>query len=377
MKKTAPTLAALALLTGTAAFAQTSSVTIAGRVDMGPQYVDTGVNKTTRVDSGTYTASRLILRGNEDLGDGLSAQFYLEHRFNADTGAAQSAAKFWNAGSYVGLSSKDWGTITLGRQYTPIFWSFLFADDTGPMKLHGYSALQSVQRSNFARIRASASPIKSAGSLDTISGGVYSLGITSAFEDNQIVYKTPTFGGGFTAMISAEAPEGYAAGSGKLFSGNVEYRNGPLYASVAATTKQGAVPAGGGLKQRVSEQLASAMYEVVPGFKLWGNIHPWQMKSVASTELKGNDWMLGASYWFPQSELWINFASKKLKNCTDCDSSGWGIGYHYFLSKRTELYASIAQVSNDANSANTLNGFAPDNFGLKVRATSVGIATTF
>ncbi|MFT3814355.1 MAG: porin [Acidovorax sp.] len=373
MKKIAPLLA-LALGSATA-FAQ-SNVTLAGRVDMGVQNVNTGVNTTTRMDSGTYTASRLILRGNEDLGGGLSALFYLENRFNADTGAPQSASKFWNAGSYVGLSSKSYGTVTLGRQYSPIFWSFLFADDTGPLKLHGYSAVQSVQRSNFARIRASASPIQSGGTLDSVAGGVYSLGITSAFEDNLIVYKTPSFGG-VTAMLAVELPEGYtAAGTGKLFSGNVEYKNESLYASVAASRKRGIVTASGAT-QTVSEQLASAMYAVTPNVKLWGNVHPWKMESTGNGELKGHDWMLGASYWFPSSELWVNYANKKISNCVACNSSGWGIGYHYFLSKRTELYTSLAKVRNGANSANSLNGFAPDDFGRGVRAFSVGLATTF
>lgn len=366
----------IALALGSQIATAQSGVTIAGRVDMGLQSVDNGVSKTQRVDSGSYTASRLIFRGNEELGGGLSALFYMEHRLNADTGAAQSAAKFWNAGSYVGLSSKEWGTVTLGRQYAPTFWTFLFADDTGPLRLHGYSALQSVQRSNFARIRATSSPIQSAGSLDSVSGGIYSVGITSAFEDNQVVYKTPSING-FTAMLSAGAPEGHAAGTGKLFSGNVEYRQGPLYASIAATQKEGRVPAGGDLKQKVSEQVVSAMYELAPGVKLWGNVHPWQVESINNSKLKGNDWMLGASYWFSNSQLWINYASKTLKNCADCNSSGFGIGYHYFLSKRTEFYTSIAQVSNDANSANSLNGFAPGNFGLKVRAVAAGIAVTF
>src|SRR5262245_41258271 len=108
-------LAAAALIAAGAASAQ--NVTVAGRLDGGLQYIDNGTSKVKRVDSGTYTASRLVFRGNEDLGAGLGALFYLEHRFNLDVGAPQSAAKFWNAGSYVGLTSQDLGTLTLGRQY--------------------------------------------------------------------------------------------------------------------------------------------------------------------------------------------------------------------------------------------------------------------
>ncbi|HZT56411.1 MAG TPA: porin, partial [Burkholderiaceae bacterium] len=335
------------------------------------------VSKVKRLDSGTYTASRLIFRGVEDLGDGLTAGFYLETRFNADVGAQQSATKFFNAGSQVYLADKKWGSLTLGRQYVPIFWSFLFADDTGPLRLHGYSALQSVQRSAFARISAAASPVKAAGSLDTISGGIYQLGITSAFEDNLVVYKTPVFGGA-TAMLAVGAAEGAGPGSGRVLGGNVEYRGGPFYGSVAFNQKRGTVPAGGsGAYQTQTEELVSALYEIMPNqLKVWGNFHPWKLQSPGG-DLKGHDWMLGASYWFSQSELWVNYAAKTLDNCAACNSKGFGLGYHYFMSRRTELYASVAQVANDANSGNTLNGFAPGTLGKKVKGYAVGIAHTF
>ena len=381
MKKNVIGLSALALtgaLAGASATAQ-SSVAINGRLDVGPEYIDDGVNKMKRIDSGTYTASRLIFKGTEDLGGGLSAGFYLESRFNANLGAQQSASKFFNAGSQVYLSSTSWGSVTLGRQYVPIFWSFLFADDTGPLRLHGYSAVQSVQRSAFARISATASPVKAAGSLDTIGGGVYTLGISSAFEDNLIVYKTPSIGGA-TVMLAAGAAEGAPSGSGRVLAGNVEYRGGPFYASVAYNQKRGTVPAGGvGPSQTVTEALASGMWAPAPtGFKLWGNFHPWKLETPAATsELRGHDWMLGASYWFPQSELWVNYAQKTIDNCIACNSKGFGIGYHYFLSRRTELYTSIAQVSNNANSGNALNGFTPGVLGASVKGYAAGIATTF
>lgn len=369
------TLLALAALGAGAAQAQ-SNVTIAGRLDGGVEYVDNGQTKQKRMDSGDYTASRLIFRGTEDLGGGLSALFYLEHRFNLDVGAPQNATKFWSGGSFVGLSSTSLGTVTLGRQYVPIFYSFLWADDTGPLRLHSYSALQAIQRSNFARISATASPIKAAGSLDTIAGGVYSLAITSAFEDNLVIYKTPVFGGA-TVQFAVGAPEGYPAGAGKIFGGNFEYRNGSFFGSLGYNSKQGTVPAGGGPFQKITEEIVSAMYAVTQEFKVWGNVHPWNFDSVAGTSLKGNDFMLGISYWLPSGEIWANVASKSLQNCVACNSKGASIGYHYFLSKRSELYASYARVNNQANSGNTLNGFAPAALGLNVSGLAAGIAVTF
>jgi GBP family porin len=364
----------LALMAG-AATAQ--SVTIAGRVDGSLQYIDNGDTKTKRQDSGTYTASRLIFRGNEDLGGGLSALFYLEHGFNEDTGTQGSAAKFFNRGSFVGLASKDWGQVTMGRQYVPIFWPFLFADDTGPLKLHTYSAVQSVQRSNFARVTTAASPIKAAGTLDTIGGGIYSLGISSAFEDNIVIYKTPVIAGGLTITGAFAAPEGYPTGGGKVYGANAEYRNGPLYVGLGLNQKIGRIPVGGSGEQKQSEQLVSAMYAITKDIKVWGNVHPWSFDS-AGTQLKGHDFMLGTSYWMPTGMLWANMSSKSVgSGCTACDSKGFGVGYHYFLSKLTELYASVAQVGNSANSANTLNGFAPSVPGKTVRGIAAGLAVTF
>jgi predicted porin len=366
----APWLLALA---APAAMAQ--GVTLAGRMDMAVQHIDDGVTTTKRADSGTYTASRLIVRGNEDLGGGLGALFYLEHRLAADTGNAASA-KFWNAGSYVGLSGKDWGTITLGRQYVPIFWPFLFGDDTGPLRLHTYSAVQTVQRSNFVRVAAAASPIKAAGTLDSIAGGIYSLSISSAFEDNLVVYKTPSLGG--LTLTAAVAPsEGYPAGGGKVYGGNAEYRNGPLYAGYAFNQKEGRVPAGGFSTQKVTEHVVTAMYTVSPAFNVWGNVHPWKFTSNGA-KLDGHDWMIGGTYKNGPHWVWANYATKSIgSGCTNCDSSGFGIGYHYLLSKKSELYVSWASVSNEANSANTLNGFAPGAVGKDLRGLAAGIAVTF
>jgi general bacterial porin, GBP family len=365
--------AAASLLAALPPAALAQSVVLAGRIDMGVQQVDDGVNTIKRADSGTYTASRLVFRGTEDLGGGLNALFHLEHGFSADTGA--TAAKFWNRGSYVGLNSKSWGTLTLGRQYVPIFWPLLFGDEGGPLRLHGYSATQTVQRSNFARVTTAASPVKTAGTLDSIGGGIYSIGITSAFEDNVVIYKTPSLGG-LTITGAVGAPEGYPAGGGKIYGGNAEYRSGSLYLGYGFNRKEGRVPVGRGV-QKVDEQAITGMYGITKEFSVWGNFHPWQMDS-AGTKFKGSDWMLGVSFRTGAHMVWANVADKSLKSgCNRCDSSGYGIGYHYALSKRTDLYAAVAGVRNEANSANSMVGISPAGPGRDMRGLTAGIAHVF
>jgi predicted porin len=366
--------AALALLAASSCALAQSNVTVYGRVDLGLQNIHNGTTRTG-VDSGTYTASRLGFRGTEDLGGGLSALFFLEAGLSADAGLLGGGGRTFNRGSYVGLSGKDWGTVTLGRQYVPIFWPFLFADDAGPLRLHGYSAVQSVQRSNFLRVNQAAltTPLAN-GSLASGAGGIYSVGITSAFENNLIVYKTPSFGG--LTLTGAVGLAEKHVDSDKVLGANAEYRAGPLYLGAGWNKKEGIVAATGA-SQKVTESMVGAMYSFTTQLNLWGNVHGWKFETGASGNLKGNDAMIGVSYKVPTGQLWANYARKSVGSCSSCDSKGFGVGYHHLMSKRTELYASYGNVRNEANAANSLNGFAPVGAGTGVRGIAAGIAHQF
>ena len=100
------------------AHAQTN-VTIYGLVDAGLVSERGGsAGSVTKVTSGIGSQSRLGFKGTEDLGNGLSAIFQLETGVKIDDGALDSANTIFNRQAYVGLKSKDAGTLTLGRQYT-------------------------------------------------------------------------------------------------------------------------------------------------------------------------------------------------------------------------------------------------------------------
>lgn len=367
--------AALALA-ATGALAQ-SSVTLWGRMDLGYQYVDLGGARRSGIDNGSYGTSRIGFRGVEDLGGGLAATFALEAGIAADTGVVGGGGKFFNRGSAVGLRSTTMGSVEFGRQYVPMFWPFLWADDSSRWRLSPYSAVQSVQRGSFARVAAAASPVTAAGSLDAIGGGIYSVGITSAFEDNLIVYKSPNMGGfsgslayGFGAenLNTSAAPK-----DGRVLGANLELRKDWGYAALGYNSKRGAVV--GGVTQNLQETIASGMFNVTRAFHVWGNIHPWKLSS--GTDIKGRDWMLGVSYWMPKGMAWVNYASKKIDNCANCGTKGLGAGYHHFMSNRTELYAQYARVDNSANAATGFNGFNPTAPGKNLNAFSVGVGHSF
>lgn len=353
---------------------QGATLALGGRLDGGVQLIDDGRITARRVDSGLYTASRVYLRGSEPLAPDLEAAFFMEHRFAADTGAQASAGRFWNAEVFVGLAGKDWGRLTLGRQYVPMFWAFLFADDTGPLRLHNYGAVQSVQRSNTLRIAAAASPAKLGGTLDSLAPpGVYSVGIGSAFEDNLAVYRTPDLGG-LSFSLAAGAAEGGAGGAAKVLGGNVELRRPGVYLAAAVNTKQGQVAAA---PQRLRESLLSGMLDLAPGIKLWGNVHPWRFTTLDHGVLSGTDAMLGASWWRSSGEWWLSAAAKRLRGCARCGSRGLGLGYQHLLSRCTELYLAYAHIANQADAANPLAGIAPAAPGLPLRGLGAGLAHQF
>ncbi|WP_347558958.1 porin [Robbsia sp. KACC 23696] len=104
-------------------FAQ-SSVTLYGIVDTSIRYLtnaNAANDSQTAMGVGPITGSRWGLKGNEDLGGGLSAIFRLENGFNLWNGGFASAGTEFNRMAYVGLASKQYGTLTFGRQNTPLF----------------------------------------------------------------------------------------------------------------------------------------------------------------------------------------------------------------------------------------------------------------
>lgn len=119
MKKTLM-VAALTGVFATAAHAQ-SSVTLFGLIDAGITYTNNqGGHSNWQATDGAVNTSRWGLRGSEDLGGGLKAIFVLENGFNVNTGALRQNSREFGRQAFVGLSSQQFGSVTLGRQYDSV-----------------------------------------------------------------------------------------------------------------------------------------------------------------------------------------------------------------------------------------------------------------
>jgi predicted porin len=122
-KTTTAICGAIVAVTAQSAFAQ-SSVTLYGIVDTSVRYLtNADANNDSRISmgGGPITGSRWGLKGSEDLGGGLSAVFRLENGFDLWNGQLASAGTLFNRMAYVGLSSNQYGAVTLGHQNTPLF----------------------------------------------------------------------------------------------------------------------------------------------------------------------------------------------------------------------------------------------------------------
>ena len=95
-----------------------SSVTLYGLLDAGLTYTsNVDHNSKYAAGSGGINQSMFGLRGSEDLGGGLKAIFTLESGFNINNGKFANNNGMFNRQAFVGLSSAQYGTVTLGRQY--------------------------------------------------------------------------------------------------------------------------------------------------------------------------------------------------------------------------------------------------------------------
>ncbi|CAB3736879.1 hypothetical protein LMG27174_06324 [Paraburkholderia rhynchosiae] len=131
-KKYMPLAAAASLLMASAAFAQ-SRVTLFGVIDEGFNYLSsaqTARPATGPVGHSQYSlqdgatgglgGSRWGLRGEEDLGAGLTAIFHLEGGFNVNNGTLAQGGALFGRQAYVGMRSDALGAVTLGRQYDSV-----------------------------------------------------------------------------------------------------------------------------------------------------------------------------------------------------------------------------------------------------------------
>jgi len=199
MKKTLIAFAAIAAVGSASA-----QFTVGGKLDVG--VVKSG-SADAKVQTGGWEASRLIVKGDTDLGSGLKGSAYLEGGVTGDL----SAMSFSGFGRQAFVSvAGSFGKIDAGSMWSPIDTAVWYAD---ALEYNGFSAMGT----GFYN-------------ADT---GNNTAGYNAA---GSIQYTTPEMSGVTVQLMYAPGtptvPAGKKAGTNYM-SGGVNYAKGPLNINVA------------------------------------------------------------------------------------------------------------------------------------------------
>ncbi len=359
MKKTLISIAVLGAMSS-AAFAQ-SNVTIYGIVDAGIVAERGGkAGSVNKVTSGVANASRLGFKGTEDLGGGLQALFVLEGGIKADTGESDKAGSIANRQSFVGLRSKEAGTLTLGRQYTPY-----------------YNALSQVGDPFAAGLAGTAK------NLFPVQG-------ENTRNSNAAVYVTPSYNG-----VSAEFFYGFGEQSnnsaGRQVGASLNYSNGPLNARLAYNNRNNDVAAAGkpvvdNDTGRNTMLAVNYDFQVAKAFFMYSNNKGLNSATLASTSAynqkdpvastKSADALIGVTVPVGAAGKFIaSYINKNDKTNLNQDANQWGLGYTYDLSKRTTTYVAYAKIKNKNGAGYTVGNNSEAGSGDK--AFNIGVRHSF
>lgn len=316
--------------------AHASSVTLYGIVDVGIFTSKSKVNgvssKTvTGMQSGGQSGSRWGLRGSEDLGNGLKANFVLESGFNANNGTQGNNGRLFGRAAWGGLSG-NFGEVRLGRQET-VAVSFF----------------------------GSVSPFGTGWSNAAIGKSGFRASDTPRF-DNSVTYFSPKFSGFQLAAGYSFNTRGNSDASDlstKAFSVAGRYANGPIY--VALTYDQldpaSTDPNANGRKPKAIQLGGTYDFKVVKVHAGWSQQRGGWIKSAegaasnpnnnlgSSAYFNGkvNAYLLGATVPVGPGKLLAAFQFVKPTDSSTFANSDdvqvYSIGYSYPLSKRTDLYA--------------------------------------
>lgn len=341
MKFAPRSIAAATLLMAAATAAQAqSSVQLYGLVDIGVGRFDDH-NATAsgapggsfftapwearwKAEPGMMSNSFWGLQGREDLVNGVALEFRLEGYFLGDTGAQGRFASDSQFGrnAYLGLTSRDQGSVRMGRNTTPLFVSTQLFNPFGDSHVWSPSMRQIFNGSAGGQVRGD-----------------------SAW-NNSAHFISPNYDG-FTLNMIVAAGEGTPAGSptgtGKNVGISGLFFRGPFAATAVWQSVEQGNTAG---DSQDSWQIGGSWdFGVARLFGQVGRIDDGGISGV-----KDDLWSLGASVPIGPGKVLAAYGETSYKGAGTGKRTTGSVGYQYPLSKRTDLTAAAMYESVDSGS---------------------------
>ncbi len=306
-----------------------STVTLYGRVVSGLAYIDNvytpGANASfskTMVAGNQWGTSMWGLKGKEDLGGGLAANFLVESGFDLKNGS--TGAALFNRRAYVGLSSASWGSIRFGK-------NLFISNDVWDLDPTGQQWV---------------------GSATLVRGRSW------PGANNVIEYSTPDMGGfNATGQISLGEQAGNSkANRGEGFS--LTYANQDLMLRAIYSRRHDAAGTFTDVFNTSKETIIGGTYKFGPAklYAAYDYITAPEAALTAASKLK-HAWV-GVRYEVTPALTLIGSVFHVKSDRVAGKATLGMVGADYSMSKRTLLYAAFGNVSNSSGANFGVDGIS-------------------
>jgi predicted porin len=328
-----------------------AQVTVFGTIDGGIRsqskaQTASGDESNLVVTQGLRTTNRWGVRGSEDLGGGMKANFWLEGSMNSDTGSGftdSSGRDGFNRKSLVGLS-KDGMSVDIGRDYTVNFKSQGIYD---PMS-YTYTGIAPTAGTNTQGVRFS---------------NLVTAGFRFGTGGIRVDYTT---GAG---SVSGDGAPGDDTGDG--FGINGDFKFGPVTVTAAFSTVD------------VNNAGQSSDVTNIGGVYTMGAFTfraGWSNTENEATNTETPMFVLGLQYAISptlNARLGYYNVDTEVAGVTTAERKQFLAALDYYLSKRTTAYVMLDTLDHNVPAGITLGGAQSGALADGARGISVGVAHSF
>lgn len=337
-----------ALVLAATAHAQTSNLTLYGRLNLDVEVVngkqggdgcpDNCPNPNQyRVSS---NSSMFGIRGTESLGAGWNAIFQLESKIFVDTGGGVLAGRE----SFLGFQS-PWGTAKLGFFLSPY-------DDIHPIFGNAPTFTTSILSTGALWAQAYLGP--------ALAGGF------DARLANSVRYDSPTING-FNASVQYSSAEGAPTTHSGVVSAGAFYNNGPIQLGAAYERHHD-------IRGTIDAPLSDTAFSIAGGYQFEGVrvgavYERLRYDITPSTDLTRNFYGVGVTldagpgllflYWGHAGNGGGSAANGSsiggLVKGENTAATQWEASYTYLMSARTLVYGGYVKINNQSNAAYTFD----------------------
>lgn len=352
-----------------------ADVSVSGQINMSVDVKNDGANPSASTNQLTDNQSRLIFKGSEDLGSGMSAIFQLDARFTADNGqiAGKTTTTTTGAGTYVSTSTFTSKSTTTASLFSGNTFLGLSSDTMGTLKVGNLDTPFKSSTRGLDVFYDVAGDNRTG--LGGLLGGGHDLRL-----GNSIVYNSPSMSGFSVAAGTVFGAEtaGSGATKGSAYSLAGMYSANGIYATLAYDTAKAGTAGSGDLGAGAGGLFGTGSLkdDEAKSLRLGGGYTMDQITVNAifeqpkytsgATESKNTNFYLGGKFAISSTDsvraAYTKHGATDVGGTKLTDSANqFAIGYAHDMSKATSVYATYVKTSAD--------GALPDpstlSFGMK------------